>query len=581
MGRIPDRFIDELLNRVDVVEVVGERVELKRSGSNYHALCPFHSERTPSFTVSPSKQFYHCFGCGAHGTAIRFLMEYERMEFREAVESLARMVGMEMPESAREPVTESHDAVYAVLARAAELYREWLRRHPDHERAVDYLRGRGLTGEVAARYGIGFAPPGWDNLGARVADKDALVQAGLRIQRDGGGGYDRFRDRIMFPIRDRRGRVIGFGGRVLGEGEPKYLNSPDTPVFHKGQELYGLYEVLEAERHPEDVVVVEGYMDVVALAQSGLNRAVATLGTATSTRQVERLFRVTRDVVFCFDGDEAGRRAAWRALESALPAMREGRQARFLFLPEGEDPDSLVRARGRDAFEEMMAAAEPLSEFLLARLAEGADMGSMDGRARMVDQAIPLLRRLPPDVYRRMLLERLATVARLEVSYLEAVVDGREQHTVPQPPPRQRKAPADRVVRRTPVRLAIALLLQCPALATMVDDPEGLRSLDVPGIGLLLEVLELSRSEPHITSGAILERFRGSEHEAALWKLATWDHMVPEQGLEAEFRGALERLLALRNEQRLQYLHDRFTQGELTPDEREEYRTLLAKNHRG
>jgi len=571
-GRIPDRFLDELLARTDIVDVVGERVQLRKAGSNHQALCPFHSEKTPSFTVSQSKQFYHCFGCGAHGTAIRFLMEYDRMDFREAVAYLARRVGLELPSEAQDAPVESHAAVYEVLARAAERYRGWLRQHADHARAVDYLKGRGVTGEIAARYGMGFAPPGWDNIARAIDDRQSLVKAGLLIEKDTGRAYDRFRDRIMFPIRDRRGRVIGFGGRVLGDGEPKYLNSPDSPVFHKGSELYGLFEVLQFDRHPADIVVVEGYMDVVALAQHGLTRAVATLGTSTSTRQVERLFRVSGDVVFCFDGDEAGRAGAWRALENALPAMREGHQVRFLFLPEGEDPDSLVRRDGRAGFEALMGGAEPLSDYLVRRLGEGVDMASMDGRARFVEQSLPLLRRLPPDVYRRMLIERCAGLARLEPEYLESVVDGRERHT-PQAPARRRAA-AEHVVRRTPVRLAIALLLQQPALAQEAASPEQLQTLDMAGIPLLVELLELARSEPHISTGALLERFRESEHEAALWKLATWEHMVPEAGMAAEFRDAIARLQSLRNEQRLQYLNERLQTGELTQAEWQEWTEL-------
>ncbi|PWG64927.1 DNA primase [Spiribacter halobius] len=572
-GRIPDHFIDELLARIDIVDVVGERVQLKRSGSNHLGLCPFHSEKTPSFTVSAPKQFYHCFGCGAHGTAIRFLMEYDRLDFREAVAQLAGLAGMEMPEGARDDQGSEHGDLYRLLGRASELYQRWLREHPERQRAIDYLRGRGLSGEIAARFGIGFAPPGWDNLMGRLGERALLARAGMVIERDDGRAYDRFRDRIMFPIRDRRGRTIGFGGRVLGDGEPKYLNSPETPIFHKGQELYGLYEVLQADRHPADILVVEGYMDVVALAQHGLPRAVATLGTATSTRQVERLFRVTKDLVFCFDGDEAGRRAAWRALENALPAMRDGRQVRFLFLPEGEDPDSLVRGHGREGFEALLADASPLSDYLMERLGSMVDLRSMDGRARLVDEALPLLRRLPPDVYRHMLLERLAGLARLETGYLEAVVDGRERLER-----RVRSEPVDaRAVRRTPVRMAVALLLQRPALAEAVPAEEiaAMRGRDdVPGLGLLMQLLEFSRDEPQITSGALLERFRDTEHEAALWKLATWDHLVPESGLEAEFRDAMARVRTLLDQQRLQYLNERLQRGELTREEWQEWAQL-------
>ncbi|MDR9455611.1 MAG: DNA primase [Spiribacter sp.] len=578
-GRIPDHFIDELLARVDIAEVVGERVQLRRSGSNFHGLCPFHGEKTPSFTVAADKQFYHCFGCGAHGSAIRFLMEYDRLEFREAVEQLATLAGMEIPEESRQAAPRPEQgALYDLLERASRTFQGWLRQHPQRERAIEYLRQRGVSGEIAQRYAIGFAPPGWDNLLKALGDPGNLQRAGLLIEREGNRTYDRFRDRIIFPIRDRRGRTIGFGGRVLDDGEPKYLNSPETPVFQKGQELYGLHEVLLADRHPPDIVVVEGYMDVVALAEHGVPRAVATLGTATSTHQVERLFRASSDIIFCFDGDEAGRRAAWRALESALPAMRQGRQVRFLFLPDGEDPDSLVRTEGREGFEAHLAQATSLSEHLVTHLSDGVDMQSMDGRARFIEKAIPLLQRLPPDVYRHMLLERIASLGRLDTDYLEGVVDGRHKPERTRRPSAPEPGLADGSgVRRTPVRLAIALLLEQPSLANEVEDIESLKGLDdLPGLPLLVQLLELARHEPHITTSAMLERFQDSEHEAALWKLATWDHLVPASGLGSEFADAMNRVRHLHADRRLQSLNERLQAGTLTPEEWEEWIRLKA-----
>lgn len=574
-GRIPDAFIDELLARVDIAEVIGERVQLKRSGSNQTGLCPFHGEKTPSFTVSTRKQFYHCFGCGAHGSAIRFLMEYDRLDFREAVAELARMAGMEMPERSQGATgpQPDHAPHYARLEQADQAFQHWLRQHPQRQRAIDYLQHRGLSGEIAQRFGIGFAPPGWDNLIRRLGAADELAAVGLVIQRDDGRTYDRFRDRIMFPIRDRRGRTIGFGGRVLDDGEPKYLNSPETPVFHKGESLYGFYEVLQADRQPADIIVVEGYMDVVALAQNGLPRAVATLGTATSTRQIERLLKTTGDVVFCFDGDSAGRKAAWRALENALPAMRQGRQIRFQFLPEGEDPDSLIRKDGREGFEARLQQATSLSDYLIERLETDIDLQRMDGRARFVENALPLLQRLPPDVYRHMLCERIAGLARLETDYLEGVVDGRE--TLNRNQQAQRRAAPGQdsgAVRRTPVRLAIALLLESPALARGVDDLAHLKRLDdLPGLPLLIELVELARDDPHLTPSAILERFRNSDHEHALWKLATWNHLVPAEGLEAEFSDAMRQIRRIAAERRLSQLNERLQAGTLTTDEWSEW----------
>lgn len=576
-GRIPDHFIDELLSRIDVAEVVGERVQLRRSGSNHSGLCPFHGEKTPSFTVSTEKQFYHCFGCGAHGTAIRFLMEYDRLDFREAVAQLAAMAGMEIPESARDSAPPpEQESLYSTLQQAAEAYRQWLRDHPQADRAVAYLRERGLSGEIAKQYGIGFAPPGWRNLLDKLSDRTALNRAGLIVEKEADRVYDRFRDRIIFPIRDRRGRTIAFGGRVLDQGEPKYLNSPESPVFQKGQELYGLYEVLQADRRPPDILVVEGYMDVVALAQHGVPRAVATLGTATSTRQVERLFQITGDVVFCFDGDKAGRRAAGRAMENALPAMRQGRQIRFLFLPEGEDPDSLIRQEGHEAFTARLQNATPLSDFLIAAVSNEVDLQTMDGRARLIEKATPFLRRLPPDVYRHMLFDRLAGLARIERDYLEQVVD--QQQRIKAPPDGQLDSAGtsdDQPVRRTPVRLAIALLLQTPSLAVEADNLNPFHeSASLPGLALLKQLIELSRSDPHIGTSALLERFRDTEHETALWKLATWDHLVPEAGRAQEFADIMHRIANQTAQQRLTELNERLQSGELTPEEWSEWMAL-------
>lgn len=399
-GRIPSDFIDALLTRIDIVHLINSRVPLRKAGREYQACCPFHDEKTPSFTVSPQKQFYHCFGCGAHGSAIGFLMEYERQDFREAVEELAQQAGMQLPTDG-EAVHTGPDPrpLYDLLDQVATLYRRQLRQHPQAPRAVDYLKERGLTGEIAAGFGLGFAPPGWDfllgTLGADAQVRERLLRSGLLIEQD-GRCYDRFRDRIMFPIRDRRGRVIGFGGRVLGEGQPKYLNSPETPVFHKGRELYGFYEARQANRTLERLLVVEGYLDVIALAQFGITYAVATLGTATSAEHLRQLLRGAPELVFCFDGDRAGRDAAWKALETALPLATGRQQIGFLFLPEGEDPDTLIRRAGRDGFEQHLRTAAPLSDALFDRLAEQVDMSSLDGRARLATLAKPLLDKVPP-----------------------------------------------------------------------------------------------------------------------------------------------------------------------------------------
>ncbi|MEZ5503614.1 MAG: DNA primase [Halioglobus sp.] len=427
-GRIPQAFLDDLLDRVDIVEVIDRRVKLKKSGKNYTARCPFHEERSPSFSVNPDKQFYYCFGCGAGGNALTFVMEYENLEFPQAVESLAGSAGMVVPRepdrSGRDPrqQEESHKPLYALMEQVSRFYQQQLRSHPQAGRAVDYLKARGLSGEIAKGFGLGFAPPGWDNLhsglGGGDALRDMLLQTGMLVKNENGKIYDRFRDRVMFPIHDRRGRVIAFGGRVLGDDKPKYLNSPETAIFHKGRELYGLYQARQSTRRLERIVVVEGYMDVIALAQHGITYATATLGTATSTTHLERVYRLVPEVVFCFDGDEAGRKAAFRALEAALPSMEDGRQARFLFLPEGQDPDDAVRGGGRAYFENLLGAAVPLETFLFESVSRGLDLASLDGRARMSKLALPYIRQLPEGVYRQLMFQALAERTGLELGSL-------------------------------------------------------------------------------------------------------------------------------------------------------------------
>ncbi|MGD8681120.1 MAG: DNA primase, partial [Lysobacterales bacterium] len=401
-GLIPDSFIEELLGRVDIVEIIERRVPLKRAGREFQARCPFHEEKTASFTVSPQKQFYHCFGCGAHGSAIGFLMNYEGLEFVDAVEELARHVGLQVPREASSQPRPSED-LYRVLESASSWYRDQLKEHPE---AIAYLKQRGLSGEIAAQFGIGYAPPGWDNLsgkhGSDSRQVELLKRAGL-VSQGKSGFYDKFRHRIMFPIHDRRGRAIGFGGRALDDDGPKYLNSPETELFHKGRELYGLYLARKSQAKLDRILVVEGYMDVVALAQFGFANCVATLGTATTPEQAELLFRAADEVVFCFDGDRAGRQAAWRALEATLPKLREGRQARFLFLPEGEDPDSMVRRQGGEAFSGLLDRAQPLSEFFFDHFTEAVDMDSLDGRAKLVEMSRPQLKKLPEGVFRDMM----------------------------------------------------------------------------------------------------------------------------------------------------------------------------------
>lgn len=421
-GLIPQTFIDDLLDRVDIVELVDGRVKLKKTGKNYSACCPFHDEKTPSFTVSPEKQFYHCFGCGASGNAIGFVMEYDRTGFIEAVEHLAHRAGLQVPKLERNPAQEQRDrtrnSIYTLLEKADAFYQQQLRQHKTREQAVNYLKGRGLDGSIARDFGIGYAPPGWDNLlqslGEKPEQRQLLIDGGMLVDRKGENGnkdklYDRFRDRIQFPIRDIRGRVIGFGGRVLGDDKPKYLNSPETPVFSKGRELYGLYEARQFYRQLPRLLVVEGYMDVVSLAQFGIRYSVATLGTACGEDHLNRAFRHTTEVVFCFDGDNAGRAAARRALENSLPAMSDGRQVKFLFLPDGEDPDTLVRQVGAEKFENMVTLAVPLEDFLFDACATDIDPQSLEGRARISKLAAPMLDKLPTGIFKELMFDKLAS----------------------------------------------------------------------------------------------------------------------------------------------------------------------------
>ncbi|MDH3561132.1 MAG: DNA primase [Gammaproteobacteria bacterium] len=577
-GRIPQSFIDELLTRIDIVDVIDARVPLKKAGREYKACCPFHNEKTPSFTVSQVKQFYHCFGCGAHGTAISFLMEYEHMDFPEAVEDLAHLAGLEVPHEAVSDAApqSTTQPLYDLLEAAAGFYRQQLRSHPQADRAVDYLKARGLTGEVAARFNIGFAPPGWDNL-AKGLGKDqktraGLIETGLAIERsDASGMYDRFRDRIQFPIHDRRGRTVGFGGRVLGDETPKYLNSPESAVFHKGRELYGLFEARKAVRKLERILVVEGYMDVVAMAQFDINYAVATLGTATTPDHLERLYRTVPEVVFCFDGDRAGRAAAWRALENALPVLRDGREARFLFLPEGEDPDTLVRKIGKQAFEQRIAEAVPLSDFLFDHLASQLDINSIDGRARLVDQARPLLARLPDSIFHQMMIERLADIAHTDPVRLSARLEAAHESRPPVDTPARAPARAE----KSPVREAIALLLYQPALAEAVEDIPFRSRESVPGLALLTELLELLQRQPGLNTGAILEHWRGRDEARHLEKLAHWNPLAEDLDLAAELNGLLGQISRQVTERRISQLLENEQQKTLDDKEKQELKELL------
>ena len=590
-GRIPRAFIDELLARTDIIEVLGSRVQLKKAGREWKACCPFHGEKTPSFTVSQQKQFYHCFGCGAHGTALTFLMEHDRLAFPEAVEELASRAGLEVPREGGgpDPRDRVQDDLFALTEAVDQHFREMLK---ESDRAKDYLKGRGLVGETAARYHLGYAPAGWDGLlktfGATEAGRQALLAAGLIIERaadqqksSGPGFYDRFRDRIMFPIRDSRGRVVGFGGRVLDSGEPKYLNSPETPLFHKGRELYGLYEARQQLRTIPRLMVVEGYMDVVRLAQAGIHYAVATLGTATTPEHLNRLFRVTGDVVFSFDGDRAGRQAAWRALETCLPHTKDGRQLKFLFLPDGHDPDTLVAEEGRDAFEARLEGALPLSEYLVTHLAAEVDLGSVDGRARLGELARPLLARVPEGIYRELLIERRAREVRMPAPRLAQLL------ALPDAAPAAAggAGPLQRTVRApvgggrgSLVSQAIARAVQHPRAAAQIRNPEALRMSGDRGLDVLAELIETAQAEPGLSPAQIVERWRDRPEHERLEELAAWPLAELDEAANArELAGAVTRLIAAAGpERRLDELIERAATVGLDDDEKRELRELQA-----
>jgi len=582
-GLIPQAFIEDLLQRTDLVEVVGARVKLKKNGKNYSACCPFHQEKTPSFNVSPDKQLYHCFGCGASGDALRFVMEHDRLDFPEAVELLAHAAGLSVPReegSKQNPRRASQESpLYALLSQATEFYQQSLKQHPARQAAVDYLKKRGLSRQMVQDFALGFAPPGWDNLlkfvQADEAKQQSLIEVGLLVHNeDSGRRYDRFRDRLMFPIRDSRGRVIGFGGRVLGDDKPKYLNSPETPLFHKSHELYGLYELRQKPGKLDEILVVEGYLDVIALAQAGLSNAVATLGTATSEQHIKRLLRLAPSILFCFDGDSAGRKAAWRALEAALPALGDGKRARFLFLPDGEDPDSLVRREGSDAFRARMEQqSQSLTDYFFSRLQEEASLSSLEGKAQLVNLALPLLQKIPSASLQVLMRQRLAQLSGLALEQLDQLVQPNfpgkpqpvsvEPEIVPdwqeflppmpldEPPPLGEESPAAWQPRKQkstevdPHSLALRTLLHHPELAQQVaklDIISHAEEAEEPAVRALLELLRALQQNPKLRPLQWLARWHGSSQGRLLKSLWEKEWLIEPDNLAKQFFDTLATL---------------------------------------
>lgn len=572
-GRIPRVFIDDLLVRVDIVDLIDAHVPLKKTGNNYVARCPFHTEKTPSFSVNRTKQFYYCFGCGASGNAIGFLMDFNHLDFVEAVEDLAAFAGMDVPrESVEHPGAQNKNdlaGLYLMMEQAAAFYMEQLRGHADGKKAVEYLKFRGISGDIAKDYLLGYAPNKWRGLTERF-DSRLLHEGGLLGSNDNGEVYGRFRNRIMFPIRDKRGRVIGFGGRVLDDSLPKYLNSPETPLFHKGKEVYGLYELLQKNAKPQRILIVEGYMDVIALAQFGIHYAVATLGTAASQAHLELLFRFTSDLVFCFDGDKAGRDAAWRAMEPVFPCLRDGRQVRIMLLPPNEDPDSLVRKEGLAGFAERLKSAETLSDYFFAQIARELNLSRLEGRAQLINKAKPYLEKLPEGIFREMMFARLKELSgygALDVSENEAKLS--QTHVLKV---RQEKG------RMSSAKVAIALLVQNPGLAELVeqketdwDDPE------FPGVELFKNILQAIYIHKPANAGVLLEIFRGAAEEKSVKALAFLPLLVPPDGVEVEFSDALDRLLAQSRAVALERLLVKEKFEGLNKQEKESLRKLLLQ----
>ncbi|CAA0120677.1 DNA primase [BD1-7 clade bacterium] len=571
-GRIPQSFIDNLLERTDLVELIDGRVKLKKTGRNYSACCPFHDEKTPSFSVNPDKQFYYCFGCGAGGNALSFVMEYDRLDFIEAIEQLAKAQNIDIPRDAptdeQQTYTKSKNSIYDLLEQANQWYQQQLMHHGEKLKVVEYLKDRGLNGEICKEFEVGFAPPGWRNLKTALATDDTrlehLIEGGMLIEKEGSDkaadSYDRFRDRLIFPIRDNRGRTIGFGGRVFGDEKPKYLNSPETPVFHKNHELYGLYQARQSNRHLQRLIMVEGYMDVIGLAQHGIRCAVATLGTAAGTTHMEKVFRHTSEVVFCFDGDDAGKKAADRALDAVLPFMQAGRQARFLFLPDGEDPDTMVRKHGNTHFEHLIERCETLSEYLFSKASRNLDMGRADDRAQLINQLMPAIKSMPPGTYRELVLRSISEKTGLpidDLKDLEAIdrPTAPPKHTPDQysdkhtnkpaytaPKSRSRLPVSKRRVTRNPVRVASSLLLLNPQLIQALPGDFSFAESDVnhADLELLLTMISQLRANTDTSSSTLIGQSLAKNADLTSQLLALEHHGDEDEHLIQEFTEAIE-----------------------------------------
>lgn len=577
-GRIPRHFIDDLIARTDIVDLIDSQIKLKKKGGSYRARCPFHNgNNDTSFSVSDKQQFYHCFNCGASGNVLTFVMEYEGLEFVDAIETLAAQLGLEVPRetvvqtgSQPAPYVDRKD-MYLLMGDIAKYYQQQLSQHKNSEKVINYLKGRGLSGKTVKHFKIGYAPDGWDSVCKRFSQspeiKKQLLEAGMIKDRENGGSYDFFNDRLMFPILDRRGRVVGFGGRVFDNQEPKYLNSPETPLFYKGKELYGLYQVKQAHKNIERILVVEGYMDVVALQQYGIDYAVASLGTATTPDHIHTIFRNTSEIVCCFDGDKAGRAAAWRALENALPYIQDGRTLRFMFLADGEDPDSFIQKEGKENFEHLIAQSLPLSDFMFQQLLVQVDMSSSDSKSKLAQLAIPLIGQLNESIFRQMMEERLTKLLGIELEGLQKLL------------PKKENANNKEIKNKTtPMRLAISILLQHPNIAYGLPDFPEFKEIQLPGLTLLNALLEICRTNPNITTGQLLEHWRETPQSKQLNQLAVWQNDVKEDKYEDLFLDTLEKFLNLHLNNKIEYLKQKArSSNALTTEETQQLAILLSE----
>jgi len=586
-GLIPQQFIDDLIARTDIVDLIDSRVKLKKAGKSHVACCPFHGEKSPSFHVSQDKQFYHCFGCGASGNVISFLMEYDRLDFVDTIEELAGLYNLDIPreESSDNKKTAQQYSIekqqkldyYELMDQVSAFYRQQLKANKNSEEVISYLKKRGLSGDVAKRFGIGYSPDDWQvvkdkftkNGGRFDPQREAqLLDTGVLIKNEKGRVYDRFRHRVMFPIRDRRGRVIGFGGRVLDDSTPKYLNSPETPIFSKGLELYGFYEAKQANRDLKRLLVVEGYMDVVALAQHGVSWSVASLGTSTTSEQLQLMFRNTSEIICCYDGDRAGREAAWRTLQNSLPQLQDGRQVKFMFLPDGEDPDSMIRQLGEEDFIALVDKAMPLSQFMFENLINQVEMNSEDGRSKLANLALPMVNSISDGVFQQMMKDKLA-------KYLGMSSESLNRFITPEKPATTKKQ-RKKANRGSLVRQAIGLLVQHPDLANALSNLPPLDQINLKGTQLLQQIINQVHAQPEIKAAQLLERWRGQAEYDSLLKLAGWQHDVDDENLQSHFVDTIVQIINKHLELRLEQLSHKSRVEGLSSEERVEYMNLTT-----